>query len=55
MKADVGAGLMEAEIAAYGERFRPPASVRQRVAAGLGGGTGRAAWIETMQDSLGGK
>lgn len=31
---------------AYGERFRPPALLKQRVAAGLGGGKGRAGWIE---------
>lgn len=30
---------------AYGERFRPPALLKQRVAAGLGGGRGRAGWI----------
>jgi 3-hydroxybutyryl-CoA dehydrogenase len=32
---------------AYGERFRPPALLKQRVAAGLGGGRGRPGWIET--------
>jgi 3-hydroxybutyryl-CoA dehydrogenase len=32
---------------AYGERFRPPALLKQRVAAGLGGGKGRAGWIGT--------
>jgi 3-hydroxybutyryl-CoA dehydrogenase len=32
---------------AYGERFRPPALLKQRVAAGLGGGKGRAGWIDT--------
>ena len=31
---------------AYGERFRPPALLRQRVAAGLGGGKGRAGWVQ---------
>ncbi|WP_066659192.1 3-hydroxyacyl-CoA dehydrogenase family protein [Sphingomonas sp. CCH9-H8] len=31
---------------AYGERFRPPALLKQRVAAGLGGGRGRPGWIE---------
>lgn len=31
---------------AYGERFRPPALLRQRVAAGLGGGKGRAGWTQ---------
>ncbi|AJP71287.1 3-hydroxyacyl-CoA dehydrogenase family protein [Sphingomonas hengshuiensis] len=35
---------------AYGERFRPPALLKQRVAAGLGGGKGRAGWIETNRD-----
>lgn len=29
---------------AYGERFRPPALLKQRVAAGLGGGRGRPGW-----------
>lgn len=31
---------------AYGERFRAPALLRQRVAAGLGGGKGRAGWLQ---------
>ncbi|WP_343521513.1 3-hydroxyacyl-CoA dehydrogenase family protein [Sphingomonas sp.] len=35
---------------AYGERFRPPALLKQRVAAGLGGGKGRAGWIEATQN-----
>jgi 3-hydroxybutyryl-CoA dehydrogenase len=35
---------------AYGERFRPPRLLKQRVAAGLGGGKGRAGWIEAKQD-----
>lgn len=35
---------------AYGERFRPPALLKQRVAAGLGGGKGRAGWIVTRRD-----
>ncbi|MGN6374489.1 MAG: 3-hydroxyacyl-CoA dehydrogenase family protein [Sphingomonas sp.] len=30
---------------AYGERFRPPALLKQRVAAGLGGGRGRRGWM----------
>lgn len=30
---------------AYGERFRPPALMKQRVAAGLGGGRGRRGWL----------
>lgn len=32
---------------AYGERFRPPPLLKQRVAAGLGGGKGRRGWIAT--------
>lgn len=39
---------------AYGERFRPPALLKQRVAAGLGGGRGRAGWIEARQNGQGG-
>lgn len=39
---------------AYGERFRPPALLKQRVAAGLGGGKGRAGWIEAQQNPQGG-
>ncbi len=31
---------------AYGERFRAPALLRQRVAAGLGGGKGRPGWVQ---------
>lgn len=31
---------------AYGERFRPPSLLKQRVAAGLGGGRGRRGWID---------
>ena len=30
---------------AYGERFRPPALLKQRVAAGYAGGQGRPGWI----------
>jgi 3-hydroxybutyryl-CoA dehydrogenase len=30
---------------AYGERFRPPALLKQRVAAGLGGGRGKPGWL----------
>jgi 3-hydroxybutyryl-CoA dehydrogenase len=30
---------------AYGERFRPPALLKQRVAAGLGGGRDRRGWL----------
>lgn len=36
---------------AYGERFRPPALLKQRVAAGLGGGKGRVGWIEARQNA----
>lgn len=41
---------------AYGERFRPPALLKQRVAAGLGGGRGRPGWIdkETKHDGSAG-
>jgi 3-hydroxybutyryl-CoA dehydrogenase len=35
---------------AYGERFRPPALLKQRVAAGLGGGKGRVGWIEEKRN-----
>lgn len=35
---------------AYGERFRPPALLKQRVGAGLGGGKGCTGWIETDQN-----
>ncbi|WP_135211232.1 3-hydroxyacyl-CoA dehydrogenase family protein [Vitreimonas flagellata] len=31
---------------AYGERFRPPALLNQRVAAGYGGGKGRPGWLD---------
>lgn len=31
---------------AYGERFRPPALLKQRVAAGYGGGSGRPGWLD---------
>lgn len=31
---------------AYGERFRPPALLKQRVAAGYGGGRGRRGWLD---------
>ena len=30
---------------AYGERFRPPALLKQSVAAGYGGGRGRPGWL----------
>lgn len=34
---------------AYGERFRPPALLRQRVAAGYGGGRSEPGWISKAQ------
>lgn len=37
---------------AYGERFRPPALLKQRVAAGLGGGRGRRGWISKDEKSI---
>ena len=30
---------------AYGERFRPPALLKQRVAAGYAGGRGKPGWL----------
>ena len=35
---------------AYGERFRPPALLKQRVAAGYGGGRGRRGWLGEKRD-----
>jgi 3-hydroxybutyryl-CoA dehydrogenase len=35
---------------AYGERFRPPALLKQRVAAGLGGGKARPGWLGTHRN-----
>lgn len=35
---------------AYGERFRPPALLKQRVAAGYGGGRGRRGWLDEQRD-----
>jgi 3-hydroxybutyryl-CoA dehydrogenase len=32
---------------AYGERFRPPALLKQRVRAGYGGGKGKPGWFNT--------
>lgn len=32
---------------AYGERFRPPALLKQRVAAGYSGGRGKPGWVES--------
>jgi 3-hydroxybutyryl-CoA dehydrogenase len=36
---------------AYGERFRPPALLKQRVRAGLSGGKGRPGWLTTSGDN----
>lgn len=36
---------------AYGERFRPPALLKQRVAAGFVGGAGRAGWTQASIDA----
>lgn len=35
---------------AYGERFRPPALLKQRVAAGYGGGRGKPGWLAKNQE-----
>lgn len=35
---------------AYGERFRPPALLKQRVAAGYAGGRGRPGWLADKRD-----
>lgn len=40
---------------AYGERFRPPALLKQRVAAGYGGGRGRPGWIEAKSPGSAGR
>lgn len=40
---------------AYGERFRPPSLLKQRVAAGLGGGRGRRGWIDKDRTTTGGE
>jgi len=38
---------------AYGERFRPPALLKQRVAAGLSGGHGQRGWLPKRNESTG--
>lgn len=43
--ADLCLQVQEILHDAYGERFRPPALLKQRVAAGLGGGKTRPGWI----------
>lgn len=45
--ADLGVEAQEIMQEAYGERFRPPALLKQRVRAGLGGGRGRRRWRDT--------
>lgn len=42
--ADLCVDAQEIMQEAYGERFRPPALLKQRVRAGLGGGRGRRGW-----------
>ena len=42
--ADLCVEAQEIMQEAYGERFRPPALLKQRVRAGLGGGRGRRGW-----------
>jgi 3-hydroxybutyryl-CoA dehydrogenase len=44
--ADLCVEAQEIMQEAYGERFRPPALLKQRVRAGLGGGRGRRGWRE---------
>ncbi|PLW81795.1 3-hydroxyacyl-CoA dehydrogenase [Kineobactrum sediminis] len=44
--ADLCVEAQEIMQEAYGERFRPPALLKQRVRAGLGGGHGRRGWRE---------
>ncbi|MFO7550754.1 MAG: 3-hydroxyacyl-CoA dehydrogenase family protein [Haliea sp.] len=44
--ADLCVEAQEIMQEAYGERFRPPALLKQRVRAGLGGGRGRRGWKE---------
>ncbi len=45
--ADLCVEAQEIMQEAYGERFRPPALLKQRVRAGLGGGRGRRGWRDT--------
>jgi 3-hydroxybutyryl-CoA dehydrogenase len=42
--ADLCVEAQEIMQESYGERFRPPALLKQRVRAGLGGGRGRRGW-----------
>jgi 3-hydroxybutyryl-CoA dehydrogenase len=44
--ADLCVEAQEIMQESYGERFRPPALLKQRVRAGLGGGRGRRGWRE---------
>lgn len=47
--ADLCVDAQEIMQEAYGERFRPPALLKQRVRAGLGGGRGRRGWRQKAQ------
>lgn len=47
--ADLCVEAQEIMQEAYGERFRPPALLKQRVRAGLGGGRGRRGWRENSK------
>lgn len=44
--SDLSLQVQEILHEAYGERFRPPALLKQRVAAGYGGGRGRPGWLD---------
>jgi len=47
--ADLCVEAQEIMQEAYGERFRPPALLKQRVRAGLGGGRGRRGWRQKAE------
>lgn len=49
--ADLCVDAQEIMQEAYGERFRPPALLKQRVRAGLGGGRGRRGWRKDARKS----
>lgn len=44
--SDLSLQVQEILYEAYGERFRPPALLKQRVAAGYGGGRGKPGWLD---------
>lgn len=48
--ADLCVQAQEIMYEAYGERFRPPALLKQRVRAGYGGGRGRPGWLTPPED-----